>query len=173
VGCCDDREKMGGMKEIQLTNGKVTKVDDHLFDELNKYKWRANKMNGQYYVVRWDKSTGKGRAVLMHRVILGVTDRNVQVDHKDLDPLNNQLYNIRRATHKENSRNRGITKRSTCGYKGVFWEKRANKWRAQLGIDDKKIHLGLFHDIKDAARAYNAAALIHHGEFARLNEIPA
>lgn len=162
------------MKEIKLTQGKVTKVDDHLFDELNKYKWYASKMNGQYYVVRWDRPNGKRRVLLlMHRVILGITDRNVHVDHKDLDPLNNQLYNIRQATHKENSRNRGITKRSTCGFKGVFWEKCANKWRAQLHIDRKKIHLGLFNDINDAARAYNAAAIKYHGEFARLNEIPA
>ena len=161
------------MKEIKLTQGKVAKVDDHLFDELNKYKWYAAKSSrGDFYAQRGDYSTGKLLLIKMHRFILGITDKSVQVDHQDLDTLNNQIYNIRRATHKENVRNRGITKRSTCGFKGVFWEKSATKWRAQLNVDRKKIHLGLFHDINDAARAYNAASILHHGEFARLNEIP-
>jgi len=37
------------MKEIKLTQGKVAKVDDHLFDELNKFKWFAAKtVNGAF-----------------------------------------------------------------------------------------------------------------------------
>ena len=161
---------METMKEIKLTQGKVAKVDDHLFDELNKFKWFAAKcVNGGFYARR----LCNGKILHMHRHILGITEKSVHVDHEDGDSLNNQMYNIRRATHKENIRNRGITKRSTCGFKGVFWEKSAKRWRAQLSFEGRKIHLGLFHDINDAARAYNKAIIVHHGKFARLNEIPA
>ena len=35
----------------------------------------------------------------------------------------------------------------------------------------KLMHLGIFSNVKDAALAYNTAALEHHGEFARLNNL--
>lgn len=162
------------MKRIKLTQGQFALVDDHMFEELNKYKWYAAKVkSGDFYAQRVDYSNGGKKIIKMHRFILGISDGKVLVDHGDGNTLNNQIYNIRPCTHAENIRNRGITKRSTCGYKGVFWEKAAKRWRAQLNIGKKKIHLGLFYDINDAARAYNKAIITHHGEFARLNQIPA
>jgi hypothetical protein len=45
-----------------------------------------------------------GHTILMHRVILGVTDPHVQVDHRDNDGLNNIRDNLRTCTHKQNQR---------------------------------------------------------------------
>ena len=45
------------------------------------------------------------------------------------------------------------------------------KWQASICHNHKRIHIGLFEDIKDAAAAYNRKALELFGEFAFLNEI--
>lgn len=47
---------------------------------------------------------------------------------------------------------------NTSGYRGVGWHKQRQKWRAYIQVHGKLRHLGLFSDIKDAARAYNAVA---------------
>jgi len=63
--------------------------------------------------------------------------------------------------------------RENCSsiYKGAHWNKHANKWRARIWTDGKLIHLGYFDIEEDAARAYNAAAKLAFGEFAKLNAI--
>lgn len=160
------------MKKIKLTQGQFALVDDEDFKVLNQYKWYAAKVkSGDFYAQRSDYSSGKKKIIKMHRFILGFVDKKEPIDHENGNTLDNQKHNIRACTHKDNIRNRGITKRSTCGYKGVFYEKSAKRWRAQLSKDGKKIHLGLFEFIEDAAKAYNDAILIHHGEFAKLNQI--
>ena len=80
------------------------------------------------------------------------------VDHIDNNKLNNNLTNLRFATVSENSRNTKITVRNTSGVKGVSWEKQYKKWRAQIRIDGKNCHLGLFDTIEEAANIRQAKA---------------
>jgi hypothetical protein len=55
-------------------------------------------------------------------------------------------------------------------YKGVSINKPyTNKFRASIQINGEKKHLGYFDTAEDAARSYDIAARIYHGEFARLN----
>jgi hypothetical protein len=84
--------------------------------------------------------------------------------------LNNQRLNLRLVTPLENSRNIKIKADSVSGYKGVacFENK---KWRAMIRVDKKLAHIGLFTDPKEAAGAYNKAALKYLGEFAKLNNL--
>lgn len=58
---------------------------------------------------------------------------------------------------------------NTSGYKGVGWSRASGKWRAYIQVDGRQVHLGLHLDPLDAARVYDAAALEHFGEYARLN----
>ena len=92
------------------------------------------------------------------------------VDHVDGVKTNNNWENLRYATHSENSRN---MKRHTDGssiYKGVAYNKALNKWKAQIHQNGKAKHLGVFVNEREAAEAYNAAAIEHFGVFARLNK---
>jgi hypothetical protein len=106
----------------------------------------------------------------MHRFILNAKKEYV-IDHIDGDALNNQKKNLRICTHAENMRNSQIPINNTSGYKGVSYNKRYKKWEAHISFNNKLLNLGSFNDPVDAARAYNAAALKYHGEFAKLNKI--
>jgi len=59
-------------------------------------------------------------------------------------------------------------RKTTSQYLGVFLHK-SGKWVARITVNDKRIPLGMHETEEDAGRAYNNAALLHHGVFARLN----
>ena len=67
--------------------------------------------------------------------------------------------------------NRYATKGTSSKYKGVTFNKQAKKWRAQIVLSGKFIHLGTFDSEKNAALTYNRAATKLFGGFARLNNI--
>jgi len=157
------------MKEIPLTKGFVTLVDDTDFERLNQIKWHANINRGKDGTIRYvyaQNSEGQR----MHRFILGVTDPAIFVDHEDHNTLNNQRKNLRVADRPKNMRNRvKQVEPVTSKFKGVYWEKIMVKygkpWRAK--IQDTRI--GCFVSEETAARAYDAKAVELFGEFAHLN----
>ena len=56
-------------------------------------------------------------------------------------------------------------------YKGVSYCKKSKKWKSRIHIDGKEKRLGYFTDEREAAEAYNAAAIEHYGVFAKLNDL--
>mgnify|MGYP005872833447 CR=1 FL=1 len=88
-----------------------------------------------------------------------------QIDHRDTNPSNNSLGNLRGATGLQNSQNQGRKARNTSGYKGVTWSKKSGRWQAQIMCNWKTYHLGLFDTPEEAHTAYCAAARRLHGEF--------
>ena len=152
------------MKEIQLTQGKVTQVDDADFTWLSQWKWHYD----QGYAVRTTpKLFGKQKIVYMHREIMQSPTGTV-TDHVRVgDTLNNQRYNLRVCSSTENSRNRKMPINNTSGYKGVT--QCGKKWKAKIVVDRKSIYLGLFSTKLEAAQVYDEAAKKYHGGFAGLN----
>ncbi len=98
-------------------------------------------------------------------------NKGMVIDHLDGNPLNNKKNNLRICTHAENMRNSKIRINNKSGYKGVSYQENSNNYRASIRFNNIKINIGDFIDPIDAARAYNAAALKYHGEFAHLNKI--
>ena len=107
----------------------------------------------------------------MHRQITSAP-RGLIVDHININTLDNRKANLRFATFEQNCWNsrRGINE-GTSKYRGVDWMKKAKKWRAKFKHNHKMVHLGVFDDEKEAARAYNKAVSEHRGEFAVLNDV--
>lgn len=107
----------------------------------------------------------------LHRFLLDVKDKNIQVDHKDGNPLNNMRSNLRLATNSQNNSYRSIDSRNSSGYKGVYYDKERNKWIAEIKADGKKKFIGRFETKEEAALAYNKMAILLHKEFAILNTV--
>ncbi len=158
---------------IELTQGQTAIVDDEFVGELEKYRWFARKDHNQYYAQGKQRPTKKnGKYVQMHRLVLHLAgiEPGTHVDHRDRNGLNNQLENLRPATASTNAMNSRIA-RSTCGYKGVTFSRSTGRWQAQIGVNGKRFYLGIHDTPEAAARAYNSAAEVLHGEFACLNNI--
>ena len=109
----------------------------------------------------------------VHRIVYVLaTNKNIDkffVDHIDGNKSNNKTSNLRLATNQQNSCNKQAQAKSTSIHKGVSWDKKCKKWRAQICVNYKKINLGIFEKETDAAIAYNQAAQTHHNSFAVLN----
>lgn len=153
------------MKIIFLTKGLFTLVDDEDY-YLNQWKWQAIKSKKTYYAMRTEHVNNVKKQYRMHRVILGVPD-GVLVDHKNHDGLINLRSNLRACNHTENTINT-VKKESRSQYWGVRFNKK-NRIFARIKTNKKLIHLGTFDTEKEAALAYNKAAKIYHGEFAKQN----
>lgn len=153
------------MKVISTTNGGQAFVDDEDYEILSKHEWLLGK-NG--YVFRFDRVNGKRKAVYMHRVVNN-TPEGMYTDHINGVTHDNTKRNLRNATKLENQRNQK-SNYGTSKYKGVCWHG-SGKWSAQITVNYKKKHLGLFTDEREAAKTYNAAAIREFGEYARLNEV--
>lgn len=146
------------MKLVPLRNGGFAKVSDQDFKRVSRYEWRVNVLG---YVHRW-----KDPRCYLHRFIVGAR-KELVVDHRFGDKLDNRRSKLRETLQRLNSANRGLTKGRNV--KGVGWHAGAQKWRARLMIKRREIHLGLFNRQIDAVRAYDSAAVFHFGEFALTN----
>ncbi len=150
------------MKQIKLTQGKVTLVDDSDFEWLNQWKWYARRHRNTYYATRHFSPRR------MHRLILNAQTAQ-EIDHKDRDGLNNQRKNLRFCTHGQNKMNSTKRTNGSSIYKGVCWHKRDKRWRAKITLNGKQKQLGSFISEMKAAKAYDKAALELFGAFAKLN----
>lgn len=90
---------------------------------------------------------------------------NHLLDHIDGNRVNNRWSNLRFATPLENSRNAGLPKDNTSGYRGVVQSR--GRWKAQIKFNGRSKHLGVFDTKEEAALAYETAAKDHFGEFYR------
>ena len=155
-------------KQIPLTRGKFALVDDTDYQELSRFRWHARFTKGKWYAGRAEPFAGGYRLVLMHRFIMQ-SGKDEEVDHVDHDGLNNQRLNLRNADHARNLQNQQQQRR-TAGHQAKGVSPRFGKWRAQIQVDGKKIHIGTFATHDEATAAYDAAARRYFGEFAALNE---
>jgi hypothetical protein len=151
------------MKEILLTQGKVTLVDDDIFDYLSKYKWS---FNGGYASKAGKKS---GSRIMMHRLIMDCP-KGMDIDHINLNKLDNQKRNLRICTRSENQANVKLVNNNTTGYKGVCFDKSNNNWCAYITKNYTRVNIGSFKSPEKAAEAYDRAAKELFGGFAKTNK---
>lgn len=160
--------------EIPLNRGLKALVDDE-DGHLAEFGWCASLRNGKtWYAHRMiRRAPEKPLHLQLHRVVLGITDPKIEVDHVNGDGLDCRRINLRKATRAQNARNRSKNRTSFGRFKCVSWNKRVKKWLVQISYRDngvKKSHyVGWFTDEEAGARAYDQAATMLFGEFARLN----
>lgn len=151
-------------KFITLSSGIKALVDDDDYEWLSKTRWSDDSCG---YAIR--KVQGKNTTEKMHRLIMNAKPHE-QVDHLNGIPWDNRKENLRLVSNELNSRNKGKYSSNKTGYKGVAVYKQG-RYTAQITVNYRKKHLGVFDDPKEAALAYNEAAVKYFGEFAKLNDV--
>lgn len=171
------------MRRIALSGqkgkGLYAIVDDANYDLVSSYKWYAmkRKEDGLYiYAGIWDSTNKKRGTLYMHRLIMGVAGNDNEshkneIDHINGNGLDNRRCNLRICTPSQNQANRDSPSNKLSGLpKGVTAKR--DRYYAQIQYKTKKIHLGYYQTIEDAARAYNMASSILFMSFSKPNIIP-
>jgi hypothetical protein len=142
-------------------------IDTTDYKTVRNYRWYAHdSKRGTFYAHSSIRRQHRVQTVLMHRLLLPHMTRP---DHKDGNGLNNCRKNLRESTRSQNGANRRKKSGATSQYLGVYFDSQKKRFCAGISINRKYLKLGRFDSEEDAARAYDIAALEHHGEFARLN----
>lgn len=90
-----------------------------------------------------------------------------EMDHKNGNCADNRWENLRAATSAENGANRRLRSDNTSGVKGVRFHAQSGKWRAEITLSKKRLHLGLFPTLEAADTAIRSVREKAHGEFVR------
>lgn len=115
--------------------------------------------------------TCKPKTFKAHRIIwemhYGPIPEGMVIDHRDGNPLNNKIANLRCCTQKQNMRNMKPFSTNRLRRKGVRWIAHHRRFLAKITVDGKQKHLGYFLTEQEAQDAYDTAAVKEFGEFAR------
>jgi len=173
------------MKKIYTKRDQEIIVDDKYYNELVKRSWSVDKKGyaSNYVYVRSRKEareTGlpRQKSIKMHRLVYELENNTEleteqHIDHINRNPSDNRIENLRLSEIGTgvNQINVGLRTDNTTGYKGVIYRKKTNKFESKISYKGKRIWLGAFDKIKDAAKAYNEKALELFGDACYLNKI--
>lgn len=153
------------MKTIPLTQGYFATVDDADYPAVLAHKWYAHRMGRRVYAERHIRRPDGSRTTqCLHQFLMPNAE---SVDHINGDERNNCRENLRAATTQQNTR--GFQRKpigTSSRFRGVGWHSRDLRWVSRIRVNGKLFHLGYFSVEESAARAYDAAAREHFGEFA-------
>ena len=102
----------------------------------------------------------------MHRLILGVTDPKINIDHIYHKTNDNRKSMLRICNHRDNMHNKKQSKRSMSGINGVSYLKKRNAWVVYIVVDGKSKYIGSFKTFIEAAQARLDAQKKYYGNFA-------
>lgn len=139
-------------------------VDDYPLISTTKW-YRCNKTSGEHPYV------GDKNGVCIHRVIMGFP-KEVEIDHINLNPLDNRRCNLRICTHQQNQCNQPLQKNNASGVTGLSFYQPRKKYRARIKYFQRELHLGYYSSFVEAVQARNEGMRILFGEFGRYNDVP-
>lgn len=143
------------------------------------FRWRFGRGNGQ--TKPWSEAgchNSYGYQVIMvnrkpypaHRLAwLYMTGEmpDEQVDHKNLIRDDNRWDNLRNAAVSQNQWNTSLRSTNTSGIKGVYFDKRKQKWIGSCRVDGRRFYTEGFGSNTEAEQALTTLREANHGEFAR------
>lgn len=145
------------------------------------FRWRTTgkgrRMDGTVGEVTGNgylRVTIRGKKYLAHRLAWFYVHGewpNGDVDHANLDKMDNRIDNLRIATPAQNMANTRTFSHNKSGFKGVRLRtdhhKRRKPYEATIYVAGKPKYLGTYATPEEAHAAYVVAANENFGEFAR------
>ena len=155
-----DYEPLSG----RLTWGSAMRLHGRVAGYVNFYGYR---------IVNATSISSRGSQILIpaHQIVWAIVHEKwaeSEVDHKNLDRLDNRIENLRLATSSQNKMN-SSRKSPSSGFKGVSFRKDTGRYAAYINISGKRKSLGCFDDAAIAASEYDRAASQLFGDYARIN----
>lgn len=80
------------------------------------------------------------------------------IDHKDRNPLNNRIENLRDVSQAENMQNQSFSKANTTGFRGVYLQN--GKFHAAIGVDGTLVTFGSYGSAAEASLAYRSGRFL-------------
>lgn len=149
------------MKVIKLSNRGETIVSNVDFDYLSQFNWI---MGSRGYVFRHNYlGNRRTKIIKMHREVMNFPKE--QVDHINMNKLDNRRSNLRVATNSQNKANGKKYVNNNSGYKGVYYEKLLGKYRAYVNEGGVRKYLGSYPTAMEAKVVRDQKALEIYGEF--------
>jgi len=140
-------------------------IDNEDYEKVKDHKWH---LTTRGYV---ECNNRKQRIKLCNLVFGSVIPRGYEIDHKKHNLLDNRKHKLRLSTHKQNSQNRKLSKANTTGMVGVSFNKKRNKYLAQLKTNGVKVLFKRFKNKVDAMKERDRVALKYYGKFAYTNKM--
>ncbi len=116
----------------------------------------VEKYNWSLATIGYPQARVNGKQTLMHALLVD-RPKGKDIDHININRLDNRRSNLRVVSHAENMYNLPIASNNTSGVRGVSLDKRRNRWFAQIQKDSKNIFLGYFDSIEEAKEARKSA----------------
>lgn len=144
------RHGYGGYVEIGDVAGtlKPGKGGGYILIVVDQQNYRAHRL-------AWWFMTGKP------------APQRIDVEHENRDRADNRWKNLRLATRSQNNANTGLRCTNTTGVKGVHRVSSGygKPWFARITVHGKRLHLGCFDTIEEAAAARRKAEIQYQGVF--------
>jgi len=127
-------------KDCKEVGRAIIDIDD--VDKCKEYKWHIRKSNNAQYVIASIKGS-QNKKIHLHRLIMNY-DGKLDIDHINMNGLDNRKKNLRIVTHSENKANNKF-----IGVKLVP----SGRWQASICRNYKTIYIGTFDSKEDAIKA--------------------
>ena len=152
-----------------LFDGSEFLIDAEDVDKVRQMTWRVN---AEGYISHPNRPK-KGNT-LLHRMLAGVNDPKVMVDHINRNRMDCRKSNLRIITPFGNSCNHKLFETNKTGYTGVYYSRRSGRYEVKVGYNHKRIRLGSSpNDLITLAQMYNIGAQFFFGEYVgELNDVP-
>lgn len=162
------------LMDYELANSLWEYRDGHLYWKIKAGRGQAVKHPGDnvggsegrygYVYASW-----KRKKYAAHRIIFLLAHKYlpIAIDHKDGNPRNNTVENLRAATLSQNQYNRCVNRNSKTGLKNVCFHMQNRNWVVRLWKGKKHIFFGSYSTVEEAQKIAVKARETLYGEFAR------
>ena len=152
-----------------LPSGEEFIIDVDDMKRVNEYYWHIGKEGYAISTQRNNEDT-----LRLHNFIMNFSPSpKLYVDHINRKKLDCRKSNLRIVTAQQNAMNKSRQKNNTTGFVGVTFEKSQGYYKARIGLNNRRIHIGTSKNPVICAQMYNWAAIIIFGEFTgELNVVP-